>query len=54
MTATAPAPIETATVLEAVRGDDATRFADLAERYRPQFQLHCYRMLGSFDGPDET
>jgi RNA polymerase sigma-70 factor (ECF subfamily) len=42
-----------ATVLTALRGDPSA-FAALAEQYRRQLQVHCYRMLGSVDDADEV
>ena len=29
--------------------DDEQRFTALVERHRRELQVHCYRMLGSFD-----
>jgi RNA polymerase sigma-70 factor, ECF subfamily len=33
--------------------DDAA-FSELAERYRPEMQVHCYRMLGSFEDSEDA
>jgi RNA polymerase sigma-70 factor, ECF subfamily len=33
---------------------DEAGFSELAERYRPEMQVHCYRMLGSFEDSEDA
>jgi RNA polymerase sigma-70 factor (ECF subfamily) len=35
------------------RGDDETDFATLADRYRAELQLHCYRLVGSVQDAED-
>jgi RNA polymerase sigma-70 factor, ECF subfamily len=42
-----------AVVLDAIKAGDEFAFVSLAERYRWQLHVHCYRMLGSFDEAED-
>jgi RNA polymerase sigma-70 factor (ECF subfamily) len=44
---------ENPAVVAAVRAGDESAFLALAERYRRQLHVHCYRMLGSFEEAED-
>jgi RNA polymerase sigma-70 factor (ECF subfamily) len=44
---------EDALVLAAARAGDETAFGALVERYQRELQVHCYRMLGSFEDSED-
>src|SRR5687767_8391226 len=44
---------EAGAVVAAARTGDESAFGALVERHRRELQLHCYRMLGSFEDSED-
>jgi RNA polymerase sigma-70 factor (ECF subfamily) len=40
-------------VVAAATAGDEPAFSQLVERYRPELQVHCYRMMGSFEDSED-
>jgi RNA polymerase sigma-70 factor (ECF subfamily) len=45
--------VEEGGVVSAARAGDESAFGELVERYRRELQVHCYRMLGSFEESED-
>jgi RNA polymerase sigma-70 factor (ECF subfamily) len=43
-----------AELVDAAKAGDQSALAQIVDRFRPELQLHCYRMLGSLDDAEDT
>jgi RNA polymerase sigma-70 factor (ECF subfamily) len=50
---TRPSRAEEASIVSAAQVGEESAFSQLVERYRRELQLHCYRMLGSFQESED-
>jgi RNA polymerase sigma-70 factor (ECF subfamily) len=48
-----PGRVEERAVVAAAQAGDQAAFAGLVERHRPELQVHCYRMLGSWQESED-